>query len=253
MATIENHESLFLEYQPIINLGTNTIWGLEALARMDSSQLGRVGPLEFIPLAEKTKLIIPLGDKIIIKALNFLKRLESMGYEQLVMSINISAFQFLKSDFIEFLIKTLDELEINPENVCLEITESVFASDYQDMNDVLEVLRGLGVKSTIDDFGTGYSSFSRERELNVNGLKIDKFFMDKMLDLSSLEEAITGDIISMAHRLGHFTIAEGVEDEKQRQYLKDHNCDKIQGFLISRPLNEESVIEYLSGRETFLP
>lgn len=115
---------------------------------------------------------------------------------------------------------------------------------YATGNSILGELSDYGIMSSIDDFGTGYSSLSRERDLKVNCLKIDKSFVDKLLFLNP-EETITGDIISMAHRLGHCVVAEGVEHEKQMQYLKAHGCEKIQGFLISKPLNEESALEFL--------
>ncbi len=135
-------------------------------------------------------------------------------------------------------------MQVDPKNISLEITESVFASNYQDINKILGELRAAGLHIAIDDFGTGYSSLARERELNVNCIKIDKFFLDKLLSVDH-KDAITCDIISMAHKLGHFVIAEGVEHELQRQYLYDYGCDKIQGFLISKPLDEEEALEML--------
>lgn len=160
------------------------------------------------------------------------------------MSINISAVQLLKNDFVSRLIETVNMMQADSNNITLEITESIFASNYQEINDILLKIREKGIKIAIDDFGTGYSSLARERELNVDCMKIDKFFID---ELSSMDEGrfITGDIISMAHKLGHYAVAEGVETEKQKKYLEENGCDKIQGYLISRPLDIIKAIEFL--------
>lgn len=124
----------------------------------------------------------------------------------------------------------------------------VFASDYEDINRIIGKLNDIGIQIAIDDFGTGYSSLAREKELSVSCLKIDKYFMDKLMD-SDIDKAITGDIISMAHRLGHCAVAEGVEHEKQLQYLRENGCDKIQGYLISKPLDEEAAFEFLKSKK----
>ena len=138
----------------------------------------------------------------------------------------------------------INETKIKTANLCIEITESVFSNNYQDINAKLGQIKQLGIEVSIDDFGTGYSSLARERELNVSCLKIDKYFIDKLLILDS-QEAITGDIISMAHKLGHRVVAEGVELEVQKQYLIEHNCDLMQGYLFSKPLPQEAAIELL--------
>lgn len=244
IANGERVSRLFLQYQPIVDLQSNQISGFEALVRLNSDSFGRVTPLEFIPIAEKTKLIIPLGYNIILQALQFLNRLKEYGYPDVAVSINISAIQLLKNDFVSNFCKIVEELKVDPENIALELTESIFASNYQEINRILGELKECGMRIAIDDFGTGYSSLARERELNVNCMKIDKAFIDKLMVLE-WEKTITGDIISMGHRLGHCIVAEGVEYDKQRQYLKDHGCDKIQGYLISKPLDEIAAIELL--------
>lgn len=138
----------------------------------------------------------------------------------------------------------MDELLIAPYNIDIELTESIFASDLNEINRVLDELRDHGLSISIDDFGTGYSSLARERELKVDCLKIDKYFIDKLMEISN-DQAITGDIINMAHKRGHSVIAEGVEHEEQRLYLQTNGCDKIQGYIISQPLDEEAAIELL--------
>lgn len=240
----ERTNRLFMQYQPIIDLRTNRISSFEALARLNSDGYGLVPPLEFIPIAEKSKLIVPLGYQIIHKALQFLKRMKENGYPEVAVSINISAIQLFKIGFVQKIKQMLHEMQADPEKVVLEITESVFASNYQEMNSILGQLKAHGIKIALDDFGTGYSSLARERELNINCLKIDKFFIDKLMTIEP-EKTITGDIISIGHKLGHYLVAEGVEHEKQRQYLKERHCDKIQGYLISKPLSEEDALMFL--------
>jgi PAS domain S-box-containing protein len=245
----KNPHRLCMHYQPILDLKTNRICGFEALARFKSRSLGAVSPLEFIPIAEKTKLIIPLGMLIIQQSLRFLRTLTSQGYESLQMSINISIIQLLHRNFIRLLLVCLRKNKIEHKNVMLEITESVVSSEFHKINNILNELKSLGIKVALDDFGTGHSSLARERELNVDCLKIDKCFIDKLKSLKD-EETITSDIISIAHKLGHFVIAEGVEYENQMQYLERHDCDYIQGYLISRPLDDKAAIAFLKhGRD----
>jgi len=245
VASDEAVEQLFMHYQPILDLKTSELYAFEALARFNSVRYGPVLPMEFIPLAEKTKLIIPLGEKIIDQVFRFLNKLKENGYGSIGISINISPVQLLRKDFVENLSGKIKDMQIDPRNVGIEITESVFASNYQEINNILARLKDMGIRIAIDDFGTGYSSLARGRELNINYLKIDKYFIDKLLILKDIEESITGDIISMTHKMGHLAIAEGVEYEKQRDYLKKYGCDSIQGYLISRPLDEEAAIEFL--------
>ena len=244
----ENYGELFLQYQPILDLESNRICGFEALSRLKIEKFGLVPALEFIPIAEKTKLIVPIGRRAIIRALRFLRRLKDNGFGGVLVSINVSAIQLLRSDFSENLFKMIDRTQVNPENIGLEITESVFASNYEEINRIIGGLKDSGIQIAIDDFGTGYSSLARERELNVNCLKIDKSFIDKLMCLDA-KNTITSDIISMAHKLGHCVIAEGVEHEKQRQYLHSWGCDRIQGYLIGKPLDEEAAIGVLKASQ----
>lgn len=138
----------------------------------------------------------------------------------------------------------MNEMDVSTKNIVLEITESVLGQRGE-INAKLGRLRALGFQISLDDFGTGYSSFARERDLNVNNLKIDKHFINKLMKLEP-KDAITSDIISMAHKLGHRAIAEGVEYEKQFEYLRAFDCDMVQGYYISRPLSEDAAIEFLT-------
>jgi PAS domain S-box-containing protein len=242
----EDDCTLSVMFQPILDLNTNRICSFEALARLSSDTLGKLSPLEFIPIAEKTKLIIPIGNKVLLQALDFLNTLNQTGYGQLSVFINVSVIQLLREDFCESLLAAISEKGVSPNTIGLELTESVFSINYQDINRILGGLQAQGLHIAIDDFGTGYSSLARERDLNINSLKIDKSFIDKLMFLRP-GEAITGDIISMAHKLGHTVTAEGVEHEKQQQYLLGCGCDQMQGYLISKPLEPEAALDFLHG------
>ncbi len=237
----------YLQFQPIYDLKAEQIVGFEALARLTSDQLGAISPTEFIPIAEKTKLILPLGREIIRQAFRFIDKMCQAGNTSVSVSINVSAIQVLQSGFLEELLQLVDEFRVDPTRICLELTESVFSSRFRDINILLGLIKEHGIRIAIDDFGTGYSSFARERELNVDCMKIDKFFIDKLL-LIREEQAVTGDIISMAHKLGHCAIAEGVEQESQMRYLRKYGCDMIQGYYISVPLDAKEALELLSAQ-----
>lgn len=237
-------DELYLHFQPILDLKTNSICGFEALTRLRTEKLGIVPPLEFISIAEETKLIIPIGELINQKALNFLHKLNEQGYKNISVTINTSAIQLYSPDFVRKILELIINMDVNPKNVGIEITESVFANDYDYINSHLIMLKQAGIQIYIDDFGTGYSSLARESELKMDFLKIDKYFIDKLCTHDH-GQCITSDIISMAHKLGHLTVAEGVEKESQLQYLKEHNCDRIQGYVFSKPLSEDDAFKLL--------
>lgn len=178
------------------------------------------------------------------EAFRFLKQMHAKGFEDTMIAINISAVQLLRDDFLPDLTALIAETGVAPVSICIEITESYFSDNYDEINEKLSRIKNIGVTVAIDDFGIGYSSLARERELNVNCLKIDKYFVEKLLRYD-IEETITADIISMAHKLGHCVIAEGVEEEKQKKYLLDNNCDYLQGYLFSRPLSAEKALKLL--------
>lgn len=244
--TAENtaDDSLYLLYQPIVTVKSGEIHCFEALARFKSESFGQISPNEFIPVAEESGLIIPLGKKIIEQAFAFLDFISKKGYGDVSVSVNISVIQLLREDFIEELIGLMKEEEVNSANLKIELTETVFSNHFEQINGKFDELRKMGIKIALDDFGTGYSSLARERELNIDYMKIDKYFIDKLLFINK-EAKITGDIISIGHKLGHRVIAEGVEQEEQRQYLLEHNCDFIQGYLFSKPLTKERALEIL--------
>ena len=240
----EEDDRFFLLYQPIFSLKNKRICGFEALARYNNEELGLVLPLEFIPIIEETKHIIPIGEIIIYKACVFINKLKSLGHDDITVALNVSVIQLLNKGFVEKLIDMIEKMKINPNQMAFELTETAFSMKFEMINSVFNQLSKYGIKLSIDDFGTGYSSLARERELNVDCMKIDKVFIDKILYFPE-NELITGDIISMAHRLGHCVVAEGVEDEKQMNYLRNHDCDMVQGYLISKPTDEKTALEML--------
>lgn len=191
-------------------------------------------------------MIAPFGERIILQAFSFLNKLKENGHDTIAVSINISTIQILEDGFANRLLGMITDMHLNPENIGIELTESVFATERAEINTVIDTLKAAEIKVLIDDFGTGYSSFARVSELNIDFLKIDKSFIDKLLVMNP-EETIAGDIISMAHKLGHYVVAEGVEYEKQLSYLRDHGCDRIQGYLISKPLDEDSALNSLEN------
>ena len=238
-----SEERFFLQYQPIIDLKKNKVCGFEALARLKSDVFGFVPPLAFIPVLERTKLIIPFGRIIVRKSLTFLKKIHELGYEEMSVSINISAIQLLSDNFTKKFLDIVKEVGVVPEKIWVELTESVFASNYQEINSVLGRLMEQGIRVAIDDFGTGFSSLYRLLAININSIKVDKAFMDG-IELINIDEAITKDIISLGQKLRYTVVAEGVETEIQKDYLMAYGCDRAQGYFFSKPLNEQDAIVF---------
>ncbi|MGI6433217.1 MAG: EAL domain-containing protein [Sphaerochaetaceae bacterium] len=238
-------EQLFVMYQPIVSLTTSAIMHFEALARFNCYELGPIAPSEFIGIAEKYKVIIPLGWLLIAKSLEFLHTLSQSGHSEVGVSINISAFQLLEPSFVETLSALVKEKGMRSSLITLELTETGINSTFQKVNEILGSLQQKGFKIAIDDFGTGHSSFARESILNVNCLKLDKLFIDQLLVLDP-HQTIVKDLVSMAHKLGHQVIAEGVEHPLQHDYLKHCGCDMGQGYLYSKPLLPTLALQSLS-------
>ena len=240
----KNDSKLFLVYQPQVDLRTNKVVGFEALARMDSDQFGTISPLEFIDIAERKHMIVSLSNIIFSKSCEFLKKLYKLGFEDVKIAVNISGIQLLNEDFVRTVINTIKETGVDESKLEIEITESILLKNFSNINEKLKELQKLNIQIAIDDFGTGYSSLFRLRELNVDSLKIDRYFIN---DIANREknELITGDIISMAHKLDLKVVAEGVELKMQKDYLVEKDGDIIQGYLVSKPLKEKNAIEYL--------
>lgn len=178
------------------------------------------------------------------RACDFIYNLKNEGYDEIKVAVNISGIQLLRDNFTDTVINIIRESEIKESNLELEITESMLLDNYEIINEKFKILRQRKIAIALDDFGTGYSSFSRLKELNIDTLKIDKYFINK-IPIGEYKKLITGDIISMAHKLGLTVVTEGVEVEAQKEYLIKNGCDIIQGYLFSKPLSEENAIKLL--------
>lgn len=226
-----------LHYQPIFNLCTNKMIGAEALLRWKNEKCGNVPPQKFIPIAEETGLIVPIGEWVLKTALLQLKRWRSSGLEPLTISVNLSIRQFYQPNLIQMIREALDETGVNPQCLTIEVTESM-TMDVESASFILHELKKLGVNISIDDFGTGYSSLNYLKRLPIDYLKIDRSFIQDIAQNKS-DENIATTIILMAHNLGLSVIAEGVETEEQLALLKQHRCNEAQGYLFSKPVPAE--------------
>jgi diguanylate cyclase (GGDEF)-like protein/PAS domain S-box-containing protein len=232
-------EQLMLHYQPQVNLETGKIIGVEALLRWQHPEKGIISPAEFIPLAEETGLIVPLGKWVLQKAAAQNKAWQDKEYEPIPISVNISVRQLQEDRFIETVQQILDETGLKPMYLDLEITESIMQNSEKTAM-ILNQLKDLGVTLAIDDFGTGYSSLSLLKHLPIDKIKIDKSFVDDIIHHSN-QGAMVKTIIDMGHNLQFDVIAEGVEEEEQVQFLLNNGCLVGQGYHFSRPLPFESM------------
>lgn len=222
-------------YQPQVNLGTGRIIGAEALLRWRNAELGTISPVRFIPLAEETGLIVPIGDWVLKTCCQQNKAWQDAGLPQLPVSVNISARQFQKRDLIAVIDRILEETGMEAHFLELEIVESMVMHDVEHTAATMKELKKRGVQLAMDDFGTGFSSLSYLKRFPFDKLKIDlSFIREIMVDNESA--AIVRAIIAMSHSLNLRVIAEGVENEEQLEYLRLHDCDEIQGYYFSVPL-----------------
>ena len=228
-------EQLQVHYQPQVSLRDGGIVGAEALLRWTHPELGSVSPAEFIPAAEDSGLILPLGEWVLRQAARQAKCWMQEGLAPLVMAVNLSAVQFRHSDLPNLVTRILDEEGLPPEYLELELTEGVAMHDPQGAIAVMNNLHERGVRMSIDDFGTGYSSLSHLKKFKVYKLKIDQSFV-RDISTDPEDRAIVGAIIHMAQSLGLQTIAEGVETAGQLAFLREQGCDEMQGYFYSRPL-----------------
>jgi diguanylate cyclase (GGDEF)-like protein/PAS domain S-box-containing protein len=236
-----------LHYQPQIFAHSGNLWGAEALVRWRHPERGLVSPADFIPLAEETGLIIPLGEWVFAEAARQVTAWRKQGLPNLVVSVNISAVQFRKDNFVERIKTILKEEGALASSLELELTESILMHDMESSIATLKYLRELGFRIAIDDFGTGFSSLNYLRRLPVNVLKIDQSFVREMLaEQASL--AIVESIISLAHSLGKETIAEGVETQAELDVLTERGCQLMQGYYFSKPLPAPSFEAWVQAR-----
>ena len=241
-----------LHYQPKVDVQTGAIHAVEALLRWHHRTRGWISPCTFIPLAEETGMIGPLGDLVIRMACEQLRGWASRGLGHLCVSLNVSTRQFASEDFVDSVLRTVQEYGIKPQRLELEITESLLMRNIEEVIAALARLRGAGLRISIDDFGTGYSSLGYLKQFPVDTLKIDRSFV-KDLHVSSDDAAICAAIIAMARELNLTTVAEGVEVVEQFDFLRRHGCNQIQGFLFSRPVPALELEALLHAGGTLLP
>jgi EAL domain-containing protein (putative c-di-GMP-specific phosphodiesterase class I) len=237
-------QELRVFYQPIVSLESRRIIGAEALVRWEHPARGLVSPLDFIPLAEETGLIAPIGRWVLQHACAQAQEWHRQGHSHLTVSVNVSIHELKSPRFAESVAATLQQTGLPPHFLILEMTESAYMEQASVTGAVVERLRAMGVQIAFDDFGTGYSSLSYLRHFRVNRIKIDRSFIRDMTK-NATDLAITGAMIAMAHQLNINVVAEGVETEEHLELLGAHRCDTVQGYLISRPVPNDAFLELL--------
>ena len=226
---------MLLQYQPLVHSDSGKIVGAEALVRMRKPGGGLVPPGEFIPIAEESGLIIPLGAWVLRAACSQLARWRAEGWESGRISVNISAQQLRQKGFLHLVKGALNQADLDPRSLEIEITESVLLEEHG--VEVLKELQPLGISIAIDDFGTGFSSLSYLNRTPADVLKIDRSFVS---EIEKGGAPIVAAITAMAHELGCSVVAEGVETEQETAFLRSHGCDILQGFHCGRPVPAEA-------------
>lgn len=243
---IENNEFI-VYYQPQIDLVTDKVVGFEALARWEHPVKGLIMPMEFIPIAEENGLIVAIGKKMMYQACKQLKLWEEAGYTEITMAINLSARQFRDSELLTMIYEVLEETKADPKKLEFEITETIALDDLEYTVATIKKLQELGITFSLDDFGTGYSSLNYLKRLPVNNLKIDKSFLDSIMENQS-DQKIVSTMIHLAKVLNISVIAEGVEKSEQELFLKNSNCNRAQGYLYSKPVPKDIAEGLLRGK-----
>ncbi|WP_337098283.1 EAL domain-containing protein [Paenibacillus sp. YIM B09110] len=240
-------DEFVLHYQPQIDMETGQLYGFEALLRWNSPTLGCISPMTFIPLAEETGLIVPIGEWVLREACSQNAKWLAAGHRPLKLSVNISGRQLKQADFIESVKSIVNETRMDPNYLCFEITESTVIDDLDYTISLLRELESIGIQIAMDDFGTGYSSLSMIRKLPLNSLKIDKSFIQE-LSCDRQDIDIVKAIISISNSLNLRIVAEGVEQAEQYKLLQELGCHYMQGFYISQPLPADQLESFLYSR-----
>jgi predicted signal transduction protein with EAL and GGDEF domain len=240
------HDEFLLLYQPQVDLRTGQVFAVEALIRWKHPRLGIVSPDRFIPIAEETGLIVPIGDWVLHEACRQNKAWQDAGMPPMTVSVNVSARQFKERDLVRRVAHSLEKSGLEARYLELELTESLIMQDVEAAIAMMRQLQALGIHLSIDDFGTGYSSLAALKKFPVTRLKIDKSFIND-LAVSENDRAVASAVISLGQKLNLRVIAEGVETEEQVAFLRENNCDEMQGYHFSRPVPPEK-IEELLGR-----
>jgi diguanylate cyclase (GGDEF)-like protein len=234
-------KQFILFFQPQLNLESGNIEIVEALIRWDHPTLGLLNPERFIPLAEESGLILPIGEWAIREACRITKSWHNAGFDPITVAVNISPKQFREPNLENIIANCLTEFDLAPQFLEVEVTETAVMDNVDIAIDKMKKIHEMGVKVAIDDFGTGYTSINYLRKFPVSVLKIDQTFI-KGIPKNQNDVAITSAVISLGHNLGLDVVAEGVESLQQIQYLAENNCDLIQGYFISRPLPASKII-----------
>ncbi|MEH2361698.1 EAL domain-containing response regulator [Nostoc sp.] len=222
-------------YQPIVDIDSGKIVGAESLLRWKSPELGTIYPTEFIPLAESTGLIVPIGKWVLKSVCQQIKGWRDAGIYSFIVAVNLSVLEFNQPDLIDKIVNLIAINDLEPDYLEIELTESMIMQDVNSAIATMSKLQSLGVKIAIDDFGTGYSSLTYLKNFPINTLKIDRYFIHNVAN-DPQKSAITKALIQMAHNLNLDVVAEGVETETELAFLRQCNCNSMQGFLFSRPL-----------------
>ena len=241
---------MLLYYQPQIDLASGRTAGFEALIRWQHPERGLVAPADFIPLAEETGLILPLGQWVLESACaRIFAWADRPGMADLTVAVNVSAHQLRQHNFVEEVLSAVDRTNADPHKLKLELTESMLIDNIEDVIIKMNALKSHGIRFSLDDFGTGYSSLSYLKRLPLGQLKIDRSFVTDVLNDAN-DAAIAQTIVALGQTLGLKVIAEGVETEAQRDFLAEHGCNAYQGYLFSRPVPVE---EFESLLESAVP
>ena len=245
--TIENklkeavfNQNFTLNFQPQYYVGNGKLRGVEALIRWKDTDGRMISPAVFIPIAEKNGAIVPIGTWVIEESIKTFAEWKKKFAFNIILSLNISAIQYRRPEFVENILNIIKKYDVNPEEIELEITESVLIDGFKEVVEKLYVLRDYGIRISLDDFGTGYSSLSYLKGLPIDTLKIDKSFIDTIVTDENTR-VITESIVFMVKKLGFETVAEGVESREQFEYLKDIGCNCIQGYLLGKPMPAEEI------------
>lgn len=238
-------QNFTMYYQPQFRTNDKALRGVEALIRWKDDNGKMISPAVFIPIAEKSGAIVPIGTWVIEESLRAFAEWKRKYHYPMVMSLNVSAIQYRQPDFIDKVLNLMDKYDVSPSEIELEITESILIDDFTEITEKLVLLRDIGVKISLDDFGTGYSSLSYLKGLPIDTLKIDKSFIDTVITDENTR-IITESIIYMVKKLGYETIAEGVETEEQFRYLNEIDCDNIQGYFLGKPMPSEKIENLLA-------
>ena len=241
-----------LHYQPQVDLRSNRVFGCEALLRWNQPDLGMIGPAKFIPLAEETGLIVQIGEWIVRTACRQCKAWQDAGLPAVTMAVNISARQFREKDLLQAVTKILAETGLAPAQLELEVTESVIMQDAQQVIASLQAFSDMGVRLSVDDFGTGYSSLSYLKRFPVDRLKIDQSFV-RDLSTDADDAAIVQAVVTLGHTMNLRVIAEGVETLEQLAFLRQNDCDEMQGYLFGKPMPADEFGKLLRTGRTLPP